>query len=242
MMTLTPPAHSQSAAVDAFLAAVLRGDAILADQPEEVADLVVRRAAIHGVTALVFGSPAGMAALPVAAQRDLRAQALAAAMWDLQHRQVLGPLFAALAGAGVRAVLLKGEALAGSVYGDPAQRPRGDTDLLIALSQRETARNTLTQAGFVRSSPHEADRMLQEEWEAEAPDGTAHAVDLHWNLLRPWALSRLFDTQALIDAAVPLPRLGPAALGLPAHLALLHACLHRASHFSGVWFSGVCPA
>lgn len=235
-----PSDQSEASVVDGYLAAILRGEA---DEPlpTDLADLVPERALYHGVSALLVADRSAINCLPPAAWERLQAQALGETMWDLRHRQVLVPVLTDLAQAGVRAVLLKGTALAYSVYASSAGRPRGDTDILVAVDQVAQTRNLLARHGFVRTSEHAVDRMPQEEWIAEMPDGSSHAIDLHWNLLRPWALASLFDTAALLAQTLPVPRLAPDALRLSTPMALLHACVHRASHFSAAYFVGSDP-
>ncbi|WP_263289614.1 nucleotidyltransferase family protein [Tateyamaria pelophila] len=179
-----------------------------------------------------------MNALPPQVQAPLRQQAIAETMWDLRHRQILVPLLRDLHGAGIKTVLLKGTALAYSVYGSPAERPRGDTDMLVHESQVPAARAILARHRFRRTSERDAERAPQEEWRLEQKDGGTHCIDMHWNLLSGWALSSLFDTGSIIKGAVDLPLLGTVARMPAPETALLHACVHRAQHFSGAYFVG----
>ena len=231
-----PEPHAQDIPrTDALIAAWLRGEMPPAERlPEDLLERVL----YHGVCALLVARPQVMAALPPALRAAIRRQALSEAMWDLQHRRILAPLLEDLAREGIRAAVLKGTALACSVYPSPALRPRGDTDLLVAEPDLPTVRSLLAQHGFHRSSEHLAERMTQEEWARPHPDGGADCIDVHWNLLRPWALSGLFDTAAMLAGTRPLPRLSPQAWMLSYPQALLHACIHRASHVSGAYFVG----
>jgi hypothetical protein len=231
------PNSGSSDAADAFLAGVLRGESGVAI-PADVAAMVPARALHHGVTALITARQVVMDSLPRSAHDLMRTQALGEAMWDLRHRQVLIPLLDAMERAGVPVVLLKGTALAYSRYPSPALRARGDTDVLIPPAQRENARLVLAACGFGLASNRDADRTTQEEWVSHATDGSAHAIDLHWNLMWAWALSQLFDTDHLVGRARPCPALCASARILPPGIALLHACLHRASHFNTAYFVG----
>jgi hypothetical protein len=225
---------------DTCLAAFVRGD-MCGPIPAPTMTHLADRALYHGVTALVVARAQAQAALPPEIRASMQQQALAETMWDLRHRQILAPLLTALATAGIRAALLKGTALAYSVYASPAARPRGDTDILVAERDLPATRALLARHGFVRASAHIADRMPQEEWTICLADGSNHDIDLHWNLLRPWALAALFDTDRLLADCLPVPDLADGALRLSAPMALLHACVHRASHFSGAYFIGTDP-
>jgi hypothetical protein len=220
---------------DGLIAAWLRGEApAISDMPANLPERVL----YHGVSGLLVARPAAMAALLGPMRDVIRQQALAEAMWDMQHRRILAPLLEDLARAGIATAVLKGTALACSVYPSPALRPRGDTDLLVGEPDVPRVRQLLERHGFRRSSEHLADRMPQEEWVLSGPEGRSDCIDLHWNLLRPWALSELFDTDDLLASTRALPKLSPAARMLSLPLALLHACLHRASHVSGAYFVG----
>lgn len=220
---------------DALIAAWLRGEI---SNPGSVPEDLLERVLYHGVSALLVARSDIVSLLPTPQRDAIRQQALSEAMWDLQHRRILAPLLEELAREGIPAIVLKGTALACSVYSSPALRPRGDTDLLVSESDLPVVRGLMARHGFHRSSEHLADRMTQEEWSKPHPNGGNHCLDLHWNLLRPWALSSLFDTNFLLANARPIPRLATGASMLSYPLALLHACVHRASHVSGAYFIG----
>lgn len=235
---MTLPAQSTSETeADAFLCSVLRDSRIVPPRAAATS-LVPMRALHHGVTGLIASSAQALSHLPDDVSDDLKSQARARAMWELEHRQVIRLLLKELSAAGVPSVLLKGTALAYTVYASSAHRPRGDTDLLLPKSQREVVRRVLARIGFSATSDRQAERSMQEEWAFVSTSGTAHCVDLHWNLIWTWALSDLFDTARLLESSRPVPELGPHARCLPPHLALLHACVHRASHFNRAYFVG----
>lgn len=214
--------------VDAFLTRSVRGPAAW---PASLSpEAVLGRATYHGVTALLASDAEGW---PAAVLVPLRAAARARSMWELRHRIVLSDLLAALEEAGIRALLIKGTALAYDLYDPPALRSRGDSDILVAPHQAEAARRVLAGLGF---APFLGDpealgaQRLQEVWERQTADGLSHQIDLHWQALNAPALSRALPFEDAWARARPLPRLGPAARALPLDLALLLACAHRAQH------------
>lgn len=211
---------------DDDLAAALRGEGIAA-RPDLVA-----RATYHGIGPLLLAR-SGL--------DEFRPEARARAMWELRHRKVLADLLAALAAAGIRAVVMKGTALAYDLYPEPALRPRGDTDLLIAPATVTPARAVLRQQGFqpffAADAPPDANRS-QEPWQLALADGSTHDIDLHWQPLNGAALAAAIPVAVALAEAVPLPRLAVGALALARPTALLHACLHRASHIISPYFIG----
>src|SRR5689334_7262828 len=90
----------------------------------------------HGVQPMLHDL-LGASDWPVTLLQELRKVAVGRAMWELRHQQVLARTLAALARIDVWPVLIKGTALAYSLYANPVLRARGDTDLIIAPASRE---------------------------------------------------------------------------------------------------------
>jgi hypothetical protein len=160
----------------------------------------------------------------------LHRQAIASAMWELRHQQVMAEMLAALAAIGVQPVLFKGTALAYSLYPGPALRTRGDTDLVIPPHERPRVLEALASLGFARVLEMGELASNQACMTRVVPGGGEHTLDLHWKISNSEVLSRLFGYDELLRAAAPLPALSPEALAAgPVH-ALLIACMHRARH------------
>jgi hypothetical protein len=145
---------------------------------------------------------------------------------DREIREILVRFTAA----GVECLLLKGAHLRRRLYAEPALRPMGDLDLLVAPLQIAQARQVLWDMGYrpVPWTPDLAPGYLERfeyEMTLEPPPGRHLLVDLHWEIreagtfyclsyedLRP--RSRILDFQ------------GVPAHGLcPEHL-LIHLALH----------------
>jgi hypothetical protein len=191
---------------------------------------LIERIHWHGISGLLawqqnWPEPVGAA---------IRSEAVARAMWELRHRQLLVRLLAKLADQGIRALLLKGSAFAYDLYEEPAERIRGDTDLWIAAEDRHRVRAIFRTEGFhVTGEAAQAPALaLQEAWVHAAADGSVHALDLHWSAINSLYLHRLFDFERCWESRRPLPRLGAGAFGLDHEEALLHAAVHRAMHTS----------
>jgi hypothetical protein len=136
-----------------------------------------------------------------------------------------------LAKQNVYPILFKGTALAYSVYGNPATRMRGDTDLLIDSSSRDVADDVLGDLGFEVDCAEEIDFIRFQASHVWREDNNAvHAIDLHWGISNSYILARLFTYDELRAQAIPLPKISEHAIGAgPVH-ALLIACMHRARH------------
>ena len=148
---------------------------------------------------------------------------------ELGRRARLQLVLARLDAAGIRAMVLKGAALAQWLYPRPSLREFSDVDLLFgSRADAERAGEALATLGY--AMPYRAGRFRHEVL-CRSDDGGLD-LDLHWRLIDWPALGALPGFDALWAARIPLPGLGGAAFGLSARHALLHACVHRASNLS----------
>jgi hypothetical protein len=135
-------------------------------------------------------------------------------------------LSAALEDAGVEMVLLKGSALAHTVYPDPSWRPFADLDFLVRGQDFQRAIEVLADRGFTRALPEPRARFdvrFGKAAELYGQDGLS--IDLHRTLVvGPFGLwidvDELFTgTDPFILGGRTLRRLDDASL-------FLHACVH----------------
>jgi len=148
---------------------------------------------------------------------------------EMLRREEIAAVLAALAAAGAQAIVLKGTALAYSVYDNPIARPRLDTDLLIAAAHRDAARMTLERRGYM--SPPYCDTLFS-QFQMEKMDafGIRHVVDVHWKISTQAVFADVLTYDEMMSRAVPLAALGPAAVGPSAIDTLLLACIHPVMH------------
>jgi Uncharacterised nucleotidyltransferase len=160
-------------------------------------------------------------------QADLRAAIVVEAARERELRQVL----AALAGAGIRPVLLKGVVLARTHYPRPELRPRTDTDLIIPTSARDATARVLIELGYTRV-PEVDGTVTTGQFHLHKHDalGVFHALDVHCRISNVRAFANVLGYVELVRDARPVPSLGPHAWGpSPVH-ALMIACVHRVAH------------
>jgi hypothetical protein len=227
-------------AIDRLLAATLRGDAAV--DPHGVLHrtdqaLVVERIDYHGVAGLLEERKIALASWPKPVSFHIQQQAMAGAIWELRHRQLLGELLVAFAGAGIDARLLKGTALAYSLFAVPATRTRGDSDVLIGPADLHRARDLLANLGFERiSGDNDPGFTLQEVWSYTRDAVTAHHIDLHWQLLNAPALAAVLPVAECFANPLPLPALCADAWAMNRVAMLVHACIHRWLHTIAPYF------
>jgi hypothetical protein len=158
-----------------------------------------------------------------------------------------------LQSAEIPVVLLKGAALARSVYPTPGLRPMNDLDLLIPRSYVTQAlpdptgysarfvQQFLGEQTFVRTPAEQSsvgDHLGQEALPVIAT-GQRVGLDLHWRLLTvEWYRNTArLDDDALWAAARPLDCGGIAAWQLSPEDTVIHLCLHAA-----IQHAYICPA
>jgi hypothetical protein len=180
------------------------------------------RAEAGGSAAATQGAPATDSALEfVARARAARCNARV----DAATARVLS----ALAADGVRAILLKGPALARWLYADGTPRPYVDADLLVDPRRVIDAERCLGRLGFAKvCGPEDMPGWYppESEWTGS---GEGEVIDLHWGLGGAgasddvvWAALSV-NTERLVVAGVEVQALGRPALAL-------HVALHAAKH------------
>ena len=224
--------QSATALAESLVIAALRGPAPA--WPKEADEATTRQAlrfaSDNGVASLLHDKLAG-SGWPANILHAVRHQAVHAAMWELSHQQALGSLLKALHEADVTPVLIKGTALAYSLYGNPALRTRGDTDLLIPLASHAQVHDLLLGEGYETQHAVEGEFIsYQAAYVLRSRDGGEHTLDVHWKINNSELLSYLFTHAELLQDAQPLPALCAHAVGASPVHALLIACMHRSTH------------
>jgi hypothetical protein len=230
--------EDRSAGVEAMLCAALRGERVPwpDSASDEFAEDCLRDAKFHRVHALLYEAShagTGLASWPLDVIERLGEWARAEAVSEMIRSQELTRALNALAGAGVRGVLMKGAALAHTTYASPCLRPRADADLLVHDRDREAAERVLARCGFLRA-PRIAGKLI----EYQAPyfrdaHGLRHVIDLHWRVFNRQALAGRFPFDELAASAICVPAIAESARVLDPVDALLVACLHAPAHHRG---------
>jgi hypothetical protein len=175
----------------------------------------------HGVAPLAYAGGA----------RQLRDVALSAAVAEPLRLRELRAVIDALAARGVRPLLLKGAALAYSIYAEGELRPRADCDLLITREQLDIAAEVFSANGYQMSIDSGDELALRQRSFARTDSfGVDHFFDVHWAITNTPVFASVLRYDELMMRAVPLPRIGGSAIGLGAVDALLLACIHRVAH------------
>ncbi len=146
----------------------------------------------------------------------------------------LGRLGRLLAGAGIRLLVLKGGALATTVYPDPALRFMGDLDIAAPPGSARAAVALLQGEGYtLHDDLGDLDdpALLREKgWHLRLTrtiHGKEMEVEFHWPMRRNVLVSQVatLDVQGIWNRAIPLDGANNLWQPAPADM-LLHLCLH----------------
>lgn len=214
-------------------------------------DQVPAQAEAHGMAPLLYVHlQAAGAPIPLNQKRELQALYLRHRHANQARTRLLGDIVTLYNAAGIRAIILKGAALAHIVYAEPGLRPMSDLDILVPLSQLQRAHSLLAELGFTvppsfAPTPHRhlGAATLQRE-------GLMLQVEIHHKLfsdyfdgVRAYARSIIWPCGAsraaekpdgLTAPPYPFTAAGQAALTLGCEDMLWHLCQHLVSHVN-VW-------
>ena len=236
---------AEPSSATSLLARILRGDPPLPDLVRWPADDLASEAAEQGVDRLVWQALSRVVGAPEPLVSALASRVRMATAWDLLEQRELSSMLRSLSAAGVRALLIKGTALAYSLYDAPWHRPRMDTDILVSPEDVAGAERALSEAGYQRSNAMTSGEFVshQATFERVDPTGVSHVIDLHWKIVNPQMLADSLPFDDLWHDALPIAALDPVAR-MPAHPAsLVLACIHRLAHHQGhdrlIWLEDI---
>ncbi|MCU1229247.1 MAG: putative nucleotidyltransferase [Acidobacteria bacterium] len=198
------------------IAAALRGErAVLSD----LTDAELAAFEQHGIAPLLFAASSAP---------QLRGAAMRASVLEplrlVELRRVLD-------GLRMQPLILKGTALAYSLYDRPELRPRADCDLLIAESDRAVVAESLAARGYEQAIDSGDELALrQASFSRVDPFGVTHVLDVHWAITNTPVFANALTYDELAQRAVSLPHIAANARGLCDVDALLLACIHRVAH------------
>jgi len=176
--------------------------------------------------------------VPPEVMAELEASYYGSLARNLRLQASLAEVVAALHAEGIDPIVLKGGALAGTLYPNPGLRPMGDLDLLVPAEAMEQAGAVLSAIGY-----HQTRRLSARmeafqthfggglEWMRKDRLGLSN-IDLQHDLLGADICRHAFPIEAgaLWAAARPLDAGSTQALQLSAPDMLLHLCLHPPMH------------
>lgn len=151
-----------------------------------------------------------------------------AAVYALFRKAELQKVAGVLARSGIKALLLKGNALGEWLYPEPFLRVTSDIDLLFASrAHAEQAASLFTEFGYEQAfSPAASSYEMTCRLRVDGVNRSE--LDLHWRLVNAPVYAGIFSFNELWGHAIALPTLGGGLKALCPDHALAHACLNRA--------------
>jgi hypothetical protein len=187
----------------------------------------------HGIAPLIFHRlrRSGVADdLPPVATDALRNSYYVNAARNALLYDELRRVLLAFRGKGIDVIVLKGAALAATVYRDRALRPMSDIDLLVRKERLEDAETSLVEMGYVLGEHAMTKESRQvHDYHLLYTKSAAVNVEVHWHIARPEAPFRI-DIDGLWERAEPASLAGVEALSLSVEDLLLHLCQHMHKH------------
>jgi hypothetical protein len=159
--------------------------------------------------------------------------------------QELGNVLAAICKAGKPVVILKGAALADTVYKNRALRPMSDVDLLVRQSDVPATKDLLLAMGYLLNERHENTKAWCWEFDyhfafrKQLNRSLTACVEIHWHL-ESAARPQRIDIDGIWDRAVSAEAAHAPALQLSVEDLLLYLCLHTCKHRLNGGFRAFC--
>ncbi|MFC1674574.1 nucleotidyltransferase family protein [Candidatus Omnitrophota bacterium] len=197
----------------------------------------------EGVLALAFNNLSRIESadrlIPEETRKQMKSFYYTVAARNSLLSEQLKKLLSAFNQAGIKLILLKGIALAHTVYPNIALRPMDDIDILVRREDLPAANQVLISLGYLSPANYE-DSLVS------SPDSSINTlvygggrtatffIHLHWHLINTtWPLGRLvsaIDMQRIWSAALPLKIEGSNTWKLLPEHQLIYLCQHAFAH------------
>lgn len=157
-----------------------------------------------------------------------------AAVNEILNRAELERVLPRLIERGHRFLLIKGAPLGYTLYPNPAQRGRCDTDVLVPPDAVAGFIETLRGLGY-REQPGISGEIVSHQKSVDWVDarGCGHVFDVHWKISNRPGLADRIGFEELWANRLEVPALGAGVCAPDDVSALLLACLHLAGHHPG---------
>lgn len=187
----------------------------------------------QGMAPLFYSIVRGQNLLPPAVEQELRLAYFGNAKRNVRLFHRLESALRRLAAVDVSVILLKGAALAGSVYENQAVRSVGDFDLLVRREDVSTTLEALAALGYEpsRVETHAGDVIAYESQIALTKPGESGClIEVHWSLFDSPYYQYKMPMDWFWQSAEPVEIGQVATLMLGPEAQMLHLCGHLLLH------------
>ena len=227
--------------IDNLLVAWIKGEeiSIVSDFSKADCEAILLRIDFHGVVGLIDPLSVSKDRLTDALRQGIRGRIIAWEVWERDHKQTLCSVLEALSNVGIEPLIIKGTGLAYRNYDRPTERPRGDTDLLVAPDDFDRASRVFLDMGArAWAMPAGPVGGCARLFLFPGRFGLGHQIDLHFGISAHPALSGLLKYEGLSEVAIELPSLSPQARTIRDEHALILASMHRLKHRHSAYYAG----
>lgn len=133
---------------------------------------------------------------------------------------------------GIDVIVLKGAALAETIYRDIGLRPFSDVDILVRESDLQSAKKQLPELGY-RLDEEVSPEKYNEEFGCDLYYiGKVNILEIHWDILRKTKSDRYtrVEIEKIWERAVPAKIAGVDTFMMSPEDMLLHFCVHLPKH------------
>ena len=190
---------------------------------------IVEQIHFHGITQLVNQTNI----LPHALAAKLSENIKMSVAVELMKKNALVDLFQTLNDVGLQNILLiKGSALAHSLYSDSWLRPRTDNDILINKTEFKQYKTEFENLGYQQLTSIKGDYVsYQSTFVKSLSSNVKHILDLHWKISNRQLLANCLKLDDLLTSSIALDCNITATILIPNHInSLLIAVIHRIGH------------
>jgi hypothetical protein len=204
-------------------------DSAFLEDDSIVVEELIDKASHHGVLPLlhyVLSSGDRWHNCPLALQRSISNARSHAVAVSMIREQFLSSLFSALLEAGIKLILLKGEALAHTHYVSPELRVRGDTDIFVSIADIRITIQVLESDGFTVSNERSRYKSHQFTASKVILNGISLQVDVHWRISNIPAYARMFNYKMCLERSREISVSSQKCRVLQPSQGLILACVH----------------
>ncbi|MBC8236182.1 nucleotidyltransferase family protein [bacterium] len=189
-------------------------------------DGVIQQSIRHSITPLLYQRLETLGPstnIPASVEQKLREIYIHSAARNMRLYHELSKVLRILQNDDIPVIVLKGAALAETVYQNIALRPMGDVDLLVKKEDLYRTETALLNLGYVFYK--ENNYHFKQHYEGEK----RIAIEIHWNIDRPSSLFQI-DIDGMWERARLAKIANVEVLVLSPEDLILHLCLHVSFH------------
>lgn len=196
-------------------------------------EYVATASCAHGIAPLIYHSlqrSGGTTLLPSGAAETLRTSYYGNAARNYLLYDELRKVLKAFRDEGIGVIVLKGAALAETVYPNRTLRPMSDIDLLVRKENLSNVEAKLIGMGYVLEKRIETkEYYIEHHYHWVFTKRSATSIEIHWHIQRPTSPFRI-DIDGLWQRAQWTKIAAAEALVLSPEDLLLHLCQHMHKH------------